>query len=89
MQCLGFDSVNFSDYDLFLRISWTVKKLNETMLREADATRSLTYIEYVNARQLFLGQVKRREKLEHLVTAGMIEANTLDGITKSLTKQEE
>ena len=89
LQCLGFDSVNFSDYDLLLRISWTGKKLDKTVLREADTTRSLIYIEYVNARQVFLGQETRREKLEHLVTTGMIETKTLDGITKSLTRQKE
>ena len=58
-----------------LRISWTVKKSNETMLREADVIISL--INRISKRQATLfGRTMSREKLEHLVTTGMIEEIT-------------
>ena len=55
-----------------LRIPWVEKKSNETVLREADTTRSL--INKLRKRQAtFFGHVMRREALEHLVTTGMME----------------
>ena len=52
-------------------ISWTAKKLNGTVFREDHATRCLKNI--IRKRQAtFFGHVMRREKLEHLVTTGMI-----------------
>ena len=72
-----------------LRIPWTAKKLNETVLRDAD-TRYLMNRVY-KRQATFFGRVMRREKLEHLVKTGMIEGKRsrgkqrekmLDGLTK-------
>ena len=53
-------------------ISWTAKKSNATIIREADTIRSL--INRIRKRQaVIFGDVMRREKQEHLVTAGMME----------------
>ena len=58
-----------------LRIPWTAKKSNETVLRDADTTSSLT--NRISKRQAtFFGHVIRREKLKHLVTTAMIEGNS-------------
>ena len=66
-----------------LQISWTAKKSNETGLREAVTRRSL--INKINKRQAtFLGYVMRREKLEHLVTTGMIERKRNRGSQREL-----
>ncbi|GFR71836.1 endonuclease-reverse transcriptase [Elysia marginata] len=55
-----------------LRISWTEKKSNETVLIEANSRRSL--IKTIRKRQAtFLGHVMRREKLEHLITTGKLD----------------
>ncbi|GFO38018.1 sperm-associated antigen 1 [Plakobranchus ocellatus] len=55
-----------------LRISWTAKKTNDTVLEEAHTTRLL--ISKIRKRQAtFFGHVMRREKLENLVTTGMLE----------------
>ena len=57
-----------------LRISWTAKKSNETVLREIDTIRSL--INRIHKWQAnFFGHVMRRVKLEHLMTIGMIKVN--------------
>ena len=69
------------------RTSWTAKKSIETVLREADTTRSL-----INAKEsfrIFFGHVMKREKLEHLVTTGKRSRGKqrekmLDGLTKWL-----
>ena len=55
-----------------LRISWTVNKSNETVIQEADTTRSLR-IHKLQA--IYSGHVIRRKKLEveNLMTNGMIE----------------
>ncbi|GFR61012.1 endonuclease-reverse transcriptase [Elysia marginata] len=54
-----------------LRISWTEKKSNETVLIEANSRGSL--IKTIRKRQAtFLGHVMRREKLEHLITTGKL-----------------
>ena len=46
-----------------LRISWTAKKSNETVLKEADITSSL--LKRIRTRQAtFFGHVVRREKLD-------------------------
>ena len=53
-------------------ILWTAQKSIEAVLREADTTRPLiTRIHKGQAN--FFGYVMRREKLEHLVTTGLIE----------------
>ncbi|GFR64083.1 endonuclease-reverse transcriptase [Elysia marginata] len=53
-----------------LRISWTEKKSNETVLIEANSRRS--HIKTIRKRQAtFLGHV--REKLEHLITTGKLD----------------
>ncbi|GFS07800.1 endonuclease-reverse transcriptase [Elysia marginata] len=55
-----------------LRISWTERKSNETVLIEANSSRSL--IKTIRKRQAtFLGHVMRREKLEHLITTGKLD----------------
>ena len=55
-----------------LPISWTLKKSKETVLRETDTKRSL--INRISKCQAtLLGHMMRREKLEYLVTTGMIE----------------
>ena len=54
-----------------LRISWTAKKSNETVSREADTTRSL--IHRILKRQISFRHVMKREKLEHLLATRMIE----------------
>ena len=61
-----------------LQISWTAKKSNKTVLREADTTRSLIN-RLCKHRVTSFSQVMRREKLEHLVTTGMIEGKRSKG----------
>ena len=78
-----------------LRIPWTQKKSNVTVLKEADARRSL--INRIRKRQAtFIGNVIRRDELEHLVTTGMFEGKRgggrqrekiLDGLTSWLGAQ--
>ena len=48
------------------------KEIFETVLREAKTTQSLINI-IRKCKETFFGYVMRREKLEHLVTTGMIE----------------
>ena len=55
-----------------LRISWTARKSNETVLREAGATGSL--VNRIRKCQVTcFGHMMRSEKLKHLVTTEMIE----------------
>ncbi|GFN85306.1 endonuclease-reverse transcriptase [Plakobranchus ocellatus] len=55
-----------------LRISWTEKKSNEVVLKEANFERSL--IKTIRQRQLqFLGHMCRHKDLERLVITGKIE----------------
>ena len=61
-----------------LRISRTAKKSNETFLQEAETTRSLVN-RIRNCQATFFDYVKRREKLEHLVTTGMIKGKCSRG----------
>ncbi|GFN81414.1 protein tssc1-like [Plakobranchus ocellatus] len=61
-----------------LRISWTAKKTNDKVLEEAHTTRLL--ISKIRKRQAtFFGHVMRREKLENLVTTGMLEGKRSRG----------
>ncbi|GFO35529.1 endonuclease-reverse transcriptase [Plakobranchus ocellatus] len=61
-----------------LRISCTAKKTNDTVLEEAHTTRLL--ISKIRKRQAtFFGHVMRREKLENLVTTGMLEGKRSRG----------
>ena len=53
--------------------SWTAKKSNDTVLREADTTKWL--INWIRKRQTtFLGHVMRRKKPEHHERTGISEA---------------
>ena len=49
-----------------LKISWTAKKSNKTILQEADTIRSLINREH-RRQAIFYGHVMRRKELEHLV----------------------
>ena len=63
-----------------LRISWTAKKSNATVFREADTMRSL--MNRIRTRQATLfGHVMRRKKLERFVISGMIEETRSRGGT--------
>ena len=55
-----------------LRISWTAKKSNKTVLRDADIIKSLINRKHIR-QATFFGHVMRIEKLGHLVTTGVIE----------------
>ena len=61
-----------------LRIPWTQKESNETVLKEADARRSI-----INRRRkrqaTLIGHVIRRDGLEHVVTTGMLEGKRVRG----------
>ncbi|GFO05584.1 endonuclease-reverse transcriptase [Plakobranchus ocellatus] len=58
--------------------AWTAKKTNDTVLEEAHTTRLL--ISKIRKRQAtFFGHVMRREKLENLVTTGMLEGKRSRG----------
>ena len=64
-----------------LRISWTAKKSNEAVLREADTKGSL--MNRIRKWQaIFFCHVRRRQKLGHLVTPGMIERKRNKGIQR-------
>ena len=61
-----------------LKISWMAKKSNDTVLKEAHTSRAL--VNKVWTRQTtFFGHVMRREKLEHLITTGMMEGKRSRG----------
>ena len=61
-----------------MRISWTDKKTNESVLKEANLERSL--IKTLRQRQLeFLGHVCRHKGLEHLAITGKIEGKRSRG----------
>ena len=49
-----------------------LERNNKTVLQEADTTRSIMN-RIRKCQAIFFGHVMRREKLEHLVTIGMIE----------------
>ena len=68
-------------FQRMLRISWTAKKSNETVLREADTIKSPINRMRKKPGNIFWGQVLRKEKLEHLVTTGMIEGKRSRGKT--------
>ncbi|GFS09325.1 endonuclease-reverse transcriptase [Elysia marginata] len=53
-----------------MRIPWTAKKPNDTVLSETKTKRAL--IKKIRKRQAtFFGHIMRRERQEHLVTTGM------------------
>ena len=65
-----------------MKISWMVKKLNDTVLKEAHTSRAL--VNKIRTRQItFFGHVMRRERLEHLITTEMMEGK------RSRGKQQE
>ena len=55
-------------------VSWTAKKSNKTVLREADTTRSLVN-KICKCWATFFGHVTRREILECLVATRIIQGN--------------
>ena len=61
-----------------MKISWKAKKSNDTVLKEAHTSRAL--VNKIRTRQTtFFGHVMRREKLEHLITTGMMEGKRSRG----------
>ena len=61
-----------------MKISWMAKKSNDTVLKEAHTSRAL--VNKIQTRQTtFSGHVMRREKLEHLITTGMMEGKRSRG----------
>ena len=61
-----------------MKISWMAKKSNDTVLKEAHTSRAL--VNKIRTRQTtFFGHVTRREKLEHLITTGMMEGKRSRG----------
>ena len=61
-----------------MRISWTAKKSNESVLKDANLERSL--IKTIRKRQLtFLGHICRHKGLEHLSITGKIEGKRSRG----------
>ena len=61
-----------------MKISWMAKKSNDTLLKEAHTSRAL--VNKIRTRQTtFFDHVMRREKLEHLITTGMMEGKRSRG----------
>ena len=61
-----------------MKISWMAKKSNDTVLKEARTSRAL--VNKIRTRQTtFFGHVMRREKLEHLITTGMMKGKRSRG----------
>ena len=61
-----------------MKISWMAKKSNDTVLKEAHTSRAL--VNKIRTRQTtFFGHVMRKEKLEHLITTGMMEGKRSRG----------
>ena len=61
-----------------MRISWTEKRSNESVLKDANLGRSL--IKTIRQRQLdFLGHICRQKGLEHLAITGKIEGKRSRG----------
>ena len=61
-----------------MKTSWIAKKSNDTVLKEAHTSRAL--VNKIRTRQTtFFGHVMRREKLEHLITTGMMEGKRSRG----------
>ena len=61
-----------------MKISWMAKKSNDTVLKETHTSRAL--VNKIRTRQTtFFGHVMRREKLQHLITTGMMEGKRSRG----------
>ena len=61
-----------------MKMPWMTKKSNDTVLKEAHTSRAL--VNKIRTRQTtFFGHVMRREKLEHLITTGMMEGKRSRG----------
>ena len=69
-----------------MKISWMAKKSNDTVLKEAHTSRALVNKIWTRQTTLF-GHVMRREKLEHLITTGMMEGKRSRG--KQLEKMTD
>ena len=73
-----------------MKISWMAKKSSDTVLKEAHTSRAL--VNKIRTRQTtFFGHVMRREKLEQLITTGMMKGKRSRGkqrekITDGLVK---
>ena len=65
----------------FYKSQENAKKSTKTVLREADTTR-LIINRYINTIQPFFGHVMGRQKLEHLVTIGMIDTAGKDSLKR-------
>ena len=63
-----------------LRVSWTAKKSNKTVFRQAD-TKTFLINRILKPQAIFFAHVMRRKKLEILVTTGIIEGKTEKGKT--------
>ena len=67
--------------NVFYKSQETAKKSIKTVLREADTTRSI--INRIHKHQkTFFGHVMRRQKLEQLVTIGMIDTAGKDSLKR-------
>ena len=67
--------------NVFYKSQETAKKSTKTVLREADTTRSI--INRIRKHQTALfGHVMRRQKLEHLVTIGMVDTAGKDSLKR-------
>ena len=62
-----------------MKISWMAKKSNDTVPKEAHTSRALVKKIWTVRQTTFFGHVMRREKLEHLITTGMIEGKRSRG----------
>ena len=61
-----------------LRVPWTAKKPNETVLKEADTERRL--LQKIRKRQAtFFGHIMRQEGLEHDITTGKLDGKRCKG----------
>ena len=61
-----------------MKISWMAKKSNDTVLKEARTSRALVN-KIRTGQTTFFGHVMRREKLQHLITTGMMEGKRSRG----------
>ena len=55
-----------------MKVAWTERKTNETILKEAETERRLLSV-ILERQARFFGHVMRRDGLEKLVTTGMVD----------------
>jgi hypothetical protein len=68
-------------YRRMLRISWTARKTNDAVLKEANASRMLV-TKMRKWQATFVGHALRRDKLENLVTTGKLDGKRSRGRQK-------